>query len=290
MNSIFDSEISAKKGQRESVITTPTNIAKKSFFYVQETGYLKSLKPHISQRENLDSYLFIYVLSGSGYFTYQGKKTQVEKGACFFLDCMEPYSHESIEESPWELLWVHFNGATSREYYKYTMRSSSNIFYPVETADIITLIWNLIHTNQKKPPYCEAISSSVIVQLLTLIITTPRKTKLQSSSSDSMDEKLSLVRQYLSKHYTEKINLEQLADTFFISKYYLCREFKKKYGESIVTYLTLKRINNAKELLRFSDKNISEIATLCGVSDANYFIKQFKASEGITPAEYRRKW
>ena len=46
----------------------------------------------------------------------------------------------------------------------------------------------------------------------------------------------------------------------------------------------------AKRLLRFSDKNIETIAQECGMSDANYFSRIFKKVEGTTPGQYRRQW
>ncbi|MCR4586765.1 MAG: helix-turn-helix transcriptional regulator, partial [Lachnospiraceae bacterium] len=87
-----------------------------------------------------------------------------------------------------------------------------------------------------------------------------------------------------------KISLDDLSAAFYISKYHLCREFKKKYGESITDYIRNKRITKAKELLRFSDLHIGDIAGEIGVPDTNYFIKQFKIAENMTPSEYRNKW
>ena len=105
-----------------------------------------------------------------------------------------------------------------------------------------------------------------------------------------MDEKLTQVRSYLGQHYQSVITLDDLEEVFYVSRFHLCREFKKKYGESIMDALRVKRITQAKELLRFSKNNIGDIASMCGIPDVNYFIKQFKASEGITPSEYRKKW
>ena len=56
------------------IISTPSSFAKDTLFYIQEIGKLKSLKSHTSKREALDSFLFIIVVSGSGTFTYNGKK------------------------------------------------------------------------------------------------------------------------------------------------------------------------------------------------------------------------
>ena len=92
------------------------------------------------------------------------------------------------------------------------------------------------------------------------------------------------------KRQTENISLDQLAEQFFISKYYLSREFKKEFGTTVIQYVLAKRINNAKELLRYSNSSIEEIAHLCGIDDASYFNKVFRKMEGCTASEYRKRW
>ena len=122
-------------------------------------------------------------------------------------------------------------------------------------------------------------------QLLTLCIT-----RNDSASSQESTEKLEQVRDYLDVHFAEKISLDSLAEEFYISKFYLAREFKKYYGVTIGDYLRTRRVTHAKELLRFTDKPIDEIAGLCGIPDSNYFSKMFRKSEGYSASEYRKKW
>ena len=67
-------------------------------------------------------------------------------------------------------------------------------------------------------------------------------------------------------------------------------EFKKEFGTTIIQYLLTKKITYAKELLRYSNSSIEEIAALCGISDQSYFNKIFRKLEGCTASEYRKKW
>jgi YesN/AraC family two-component response regulator len=56
----------------------------------------------------------------------------------------------------------------------------------------------------------------------------------------------------------------------------------------ITDYIRLSRVKRAKKLLRSTDKTVSEISADVGIKDANYFIRTFKQSEGITPLQYRK--
>ena len=63
-----------------------------------------------------------------------------------------------------------------------------------------------------------------------------------------------------------------------------------QFGLSISHYIMQQRITQAKHLLRFSDHTIEQIASLCGMEDANYFSRVFRKVEGVSPGEYRRQW
>ena len=78
-------------------------------------------------------------------------------------------------------------------------------------------------------------------------------------------QNLDPIRNYLDKHYTEKVSLDALADQFFISKFYLTRVFKEQYGVSINTYVLNLLITKAKQMLRFTDKKLEDIGYQCGL-------------------------
>ena len=98
------------------------------------------------------------------------------------------------------------------------------------------------------------------------------------------------VKSYLDEHYTEKIVLDDLAERFFINKFYMTRIFKETYGTTINNYLISRRITRAKQLLRFTDMTVDEIGNAAGMGDANYFSRMFRKIEGSSPREYRKKW
>ena len=86
---------------------------------------------------------------------------------------------------------------------------------------------------------------------------------------------LSSVKQYLDEHYTEKITLDQLSAQFYINKQYLSKIFHEAYGMTIITYINQQKITHAKQLLRFTDMSLDEIAAKVGMTDANYFSRTF---------------
>lgn len=276
------------KSASNRIITTPSSYAKEHYLYVQEVGTLQSLEPHISRRQNLNSYLFFIVLEGSGYVSYEGNRYTLTVGDCVWLDCTRPYSHESSAKEPWSLMWVHFYGKEAIHFYESFLKHSySFLFHPQNTIAFTDILQHLYQIHSSKSSLMELYANRYITDLITLCFT---ENILENQESSSIPEKLKQIHEYLEEHYAEKINLEDLSSRFFISKFHLSREYKKIYGTTIGNDLTSKRISHAKSMLRFSSDSIENIALSCGFQDAGYFIKVFKKSENMTPLEYRKKW
>ncbi len=91
--------------------------------------------------------------------------------------------------------------------------------------------------------------------------------------------------------YTWKsdFSVSQVAKELCVSKEHLSRIFKKKYGVSVVEYLTNMRIKRAKFLLINTSFSIQKIAEKCGFFDASYFSRTFKKTVGVTPSEYKKE-
>lgn len=271
------------------VLSTPSSFAKKTLFYIQEIGKLKSLKSHTSKREALDSFLFIIVLSGSGTFTYKGKEYALTSGDHLFIDCKNPYSHESTDTDPWELMWVHFNGGLIDQYYLYFSNNSNSIaFKPEEPSEFIAILENLMMIAKKNSTHSELLASQFLNTLITRVLTD--NTYQQTNDADTITDKIKQIKVFLDENFQKKIPLDMIADEFFISKYHMSREFKKAYGITIANYIIANRITHAKELLRFTDMHIEEIGRFCGIEDNSYFNKVFRKFEGMTASEYRKKW
>jgi AraC-like DNA-binding protein len=105
----------------------------------------------------------------------------------------------------------------------------------------------------------------------------------------SSDRHIYEIVNFINKEYINKITLDALADRFFISKYYLCRMFKKTMGLSIIEFINTKRISETAFLLQNTNKAISEIAISVGFNSQAFFIKLFKRIYGMTPMQYRKR-
>ena len=93
---------------------------------------------------------------------------------------------------------------------------------------------------------------------------------------------------YIDEHYRcEDISLNRVAKEVDLSPNYLSAVFSQEMGTTFVEYLTAKRMEKARELLRTSDLRSGEIALAVGYKDSHYFSFLFKKTQGCTPRDYR---
>ena len=271
----------------ERILVTPSAYTKKHYLYAQEIGTLTSSHPPLSQREQLDSYLFFIVTEGSGTVTIQGEAFPVKAGDCVWLNCLTPYSHKSNLHDPWTLKWVHFNGFQLPSFYQlYIEKGGLPVYTPLSLTAYTELLQTIYRLHQTPEALTDLLSHKHLTDLITLIFADA----FHKETATAIPQKFLDIREYIETNYTDKLTLDLLAEQFFISKYHLHREYQKLFGTTITNAISIKRLSHAKSLLRFSGESIESIALTCGFQTASYFIKVFKKYEGLTPLEYRRKW
>ncbi len=92
---------------------------------------------------------------------------------------------------------------------------------------------------------------------------------------------------YIYGHLHKKISVDELARHTGLSSSYLSRLFRKETGESITEYIIGRKINAAKNMLKYSSYSLSQISETLAFSCQSYFTKIFRSYEGVTPKKYR---
>ena len=100
---------------------------------------------------------------------------------------------------------------------------------------------------------------------------------------------VSLCCQYIQEHIHERIFLQDIADTFGISPNYLSQLFKKNMDVGISEYITARKIDESKKLLRETNLKIYEISDQLGFESSFYFSKVFKKITGLSPKDFRNR-
>ena len=111
-----------------------------------------------------------------------------------------------------------------------------------------------------------------------------------SDDGSSGHSRLMSVVGFVSEHYSDDIEVGDMAEHVLLSASQLQREFATHFGISPNRYLREVRIGVARHMLESTDLPMSQIANDCGFYDQSHFTRQFKSSTGLTPLNYRTRF
>jgi AraC-like DNA-binding protein len=96
------------------------------------------------------------------------------------------------------------------------------------------------------------------------------------------------TRHYINNNFDRELNLNLLSRMRFTSKFHLLRLFKKYYGQTPKQYLTDKRMEKSRELLK-NGKSVTETCFAVGFESQSSFCTLFKHRAGLTPTEFQKR-
>jgi len=110
---------------------------------------------------------------------------------------------------------------------------------------------------------------------------------MQSLSKTHSHAIVDQVRRKIEERYKEQISISTLAEEVYLTPTYLCVLFKQTTGSTINEYLTMTRLEKAKQLLADSNIKLYDVCYEVGYLSPSYFSRLFKKYVGISPSEYR---
>lgn len=162
-----------------------------------------------------------------------------------------------------------------------TLASRAAIRGGVDTEEALSLSDSYIRK-------CEIMSTAdqiINLQYRMILDYTTRveKQRLGKSPSRLVTE----VSKYVRRNISGRTSIEDMARTMFISRTHLVARFKEETGKTLTDYVLTEKTEEAKRLLKHTDKSLSAISEYLGFSSQSHSARVFKKYAGITPSKYR---
>ena len=245
----------------------------------------ESISNKLSESHCHDSYEILLVLSGNGKYIVEGVDYTVAPGTLMLI---RPFAYHHLSlclDSPYERYLIHFHRSDlSPDAVKLLDNMSSSVednvlYYPRRTlSNTLISVFDRFEVAEALPrEEKEAYLRNLVSELVILLSASSAEKIVQSE-----DELGGRVIRYLNNNIERDISLDKLAKRFFVSKYYLCRAFKKHNGVSVHGYLTNKRIMYAKQLIE-SGETASGAAYKVGFGDYSAFYRAYIKIIGSSP-------
>lgn len=150
-------------------------------------------------------------------------------------------------------------------------------------------VWNAAECRDRYSAlYADELARSIAARLIWL--NRPSRTIYPPEMRGELSrKKMFKIQEFVIDHLSEDIRLEDLARIAGLSSSHFTRQFTKLNGISPYRYVLKCRIEGAKQLLRFSERHLVDIALDCGFANQEHFTHVFTRLAGITPAKFRRE-
>lgn len=245
--------------------------------------------PKLAEITYLHPTFAIHQHNYEGTITLQGKAYSIVPGDVTFSPPHMPSKYE-LKESGYH--WcIHFHPVTAVN--SEQLRLPPHLHLPDQAALIserfraIAEIWGEPRGSRKKEPLVEA-SAGTLLQGLLLLLAIKRRTRdRRPGPSRRSDEQLEAIRVRLDREYPQKLEVDELARSSGLSRNYFAARFRERFGQTVQSYLLHRRIEMARNLLLSTSLSVKEIAFECGIRDPQYFNKQFRRLNGVSPVGFR---
>lgn len=167
--------------------------------------------------------------------------------------------------------------------------NNKEYFYQLEYVQFNDLFSSLLEIWQEYNEEHIFKENMIVSHIIAAVLKTNRIVHNCTSSEKKKPKKelSSLVFDYINSNITEDLTLENIANHFYVSKYYISHIFKDNLGISLHQYIIKKRLQNCRSAIA-SGESITSVAEKYGFDDYTAFYRAFKKEYGISPKDFRK--
>lgn len=267
----------------EVYFSSPSQTAKKLYYYPISAGHFFCIKGYHLIRDNYNSLLITHIIDGTFTYIKDGKHITARAGDTVILDCYKP--HEYYTNDSFESIWIHISGANSFELFEEVEKTDGNLVKCRDVNHVKKLLFRIYDSiSGVNPPSELNISLDIYKIFAELLNPQSIKSKGESNYEDSIQD----VKNYIAENLNEKLTVQRLANESHMSTSHFSRVFKQQTGFSPYDYVLITRLNKAKYLLQKTKMSVSSIAYETGFNSESNFICFFTDNEGISPGKFRK--
>lgn len=217
-------------------------------------------------------HIIAIMLKGKSVHYFKDKTLTAKENDILFFNMNEPYTGEVLEK---DLSFsIHF---TTYE----PIDTESFVLSAGNPAEIIQLFEKIQNAHSQTEG--SLLATSYFYRLCNKFYS------LLQKKYHPIDKRVLNMRTYIDSNFCDSDCLKKAYEQESLSRRHLDTLFKNNFDTTPSRYITVKRIELAKQLLKTHDMSVTYISDLCGFADLYYFSTVFKKETGMTPLFYRKK-
>lgn len=264
-------------------------MVKRSSYICGDFGYSYTIDKRpsdaLDNKHCHDTYEILYVLDGVGRFIVEGTSYEIKPGTLMVIRPFEYHSMDINREHQYERYVLNFSSAClvadALNLLNNLMNEeegSGKLYSAGELSQSILPLFERFEIAETLPNEEKNLYIKMLLSELVVFLSVSRGKHMVHNER----ELGARVIRYLNDNIARDVSLDALAKRFFVSKYYLCRAFKKHNGISVHGYINQKRVMYAKQLIE-SGETASGAAYKVGFGDYSAFYRAYVKMLGKAP-------
>lgn len=267
-----------------SCFLVPEELSPRPYLVLEACAHICLRRPAAASYKAIGGFRLLYVRRGSLLWEQEGAHCLIGANSAVLISCDQPYTLSASEDLPECCEW--FLSGPGADYYSRLLKACGRP--PVSLTgqpdfDGMTKEFFSAAAHHLNNPLWQL---EMMTGLLHSLIRAARHNASQALSA-KLPAWLQSIHAELHDAYQLQYSLDSLEDKYRISKFRISREFTAAYGVPLITYLNIRRLEKARELLLSTDYKINVIGVMVGFDNTNHFIRLFKRRYGQTPGTYR---
>lgn len=252
--------------------------------------------------EDYEVYLF---LRGDVTFSIDGRLYSLEPNDLLLISNCELHQVIVNSDRPYERIYLNFD----KEYFSlfsgedYALEAPFNNEIGIAKKNnkighqivlkygLDKMMEKMYELSQERTPQSRVLRISLMLEILVALGQASQESSLLEESpggKSGANEKIDDIIQYISNHLDERITLDDLVKRFYISKYYLCHEFRRITGVSCQEYIRYKKIQKARMMLQ-AGQPLGDVWFQLGFENYSTFYRAFKQISEVSPSEFVKR-
>lgn len=238
----------------------------------------------------------IFFLGGRVNYYIEGKTYELKPYDIVFVNRNEIHKPEVDFTVPYERYILYISteflekyetkSYNLRECFEKANREKANVIQvtAIQNTKLTEIIRELERTLEQNEFAAELYGKLLFLQFMIQLNRACREEKTKYCHSSQYNKKIVDILDYINEHLFEELSIEKIADTFFVSKYHMMRQFKEETGYTMHQYITEKRVLAARDMI-LNGVPATKASLECGFQDYSTFSRAFKSKLKKNPSE-----
>ena len=231
-------------------------------------------------------WLLIVSVSGAGFHRYHREVVELPPGtALLYAPGIPQHYGTHRSEGRWELVWTHFPElASTGELANWPTAAGGACVLDLAGAArrVTEAMHEVVEWQRGGSIHRHAFAANALERALLWCHTVNPQ-----SPSAGIDARVAQAREIIAARLDGRIDVATIAHEVGLSPSRLSHLFKQHTGRSIPAYIEQRRMERAEDLLRMTERSVSEVARAVGYDDPLYFSRRFRLRSGSSPRAWR---